>query len=79
MKLFEIPRESKLIVDTNRAKNEQAIFHHIDGAYSLITLSDGTAVHLHANTEMKQLGDYYVIDEETVHDPKNTIEVSEGE
>ena len=63
MKLYELPRESKLVVPISDGKNHEATFHHIDGAYSLITLEDGTAVHLHANTNMKKVGDHYEIDE----------------
>lgn len=61
MKLYELPRESKLVVPVSDGKDHEATFHHIDGAYSLITLEDGTAVHLHANTDMKKADDHWEI------------------
>lgn len=63
MKLYEIPHNSKLAVPISDGKEHEATFHHIDGAYSLITLEDGTAVHLHANTDMVKVGDHYEIKE----------------
>lgn len=64
MKLYELPRNSKLIVPVSDGKNHEAIFHHIDGAYSLITLEDGTVVHLYANIEMIEVDGHYEIKEE---------------
>jgi len=60
-KLYDLPRESKLIVPINDDKDYKAIFYHIDGAYSLITLEDGTVVHLHANTDMKKVDNHWEI------------------
>lgn len=61
MKLYEIPKMSKLILDTNRGR-EEATFHKIDGAYSYITFdSDGGVGHLSANCEMKKVGEHYEI------------------
>lgn len=60
MKLYDIPKGSKLKVATNRGE-EVVTFHHIDGAYSYITAEDGEVMHLGASQEMKKEGDYYVI------------------
>jgi len=62
MKLYEVPRGSTLNVKTNRGW-EKVIFHHIDGAYSLITTLDNDTLHLSANTPMKKVGDCYEIGE----------------
>ena len=64
MRLYELPGESKLVVPVNDGKDHEAVFHYIDGMYSLITLEDGTAVHLHANTTMVKVGDHYEIAKE---------------
>lgn len=62
-KLHEIEAASKLRLNTDRAEGETATFHHIDGAYSYITLdSDGMAVHLSATTPMKLVDGHYEID-----------------
>lgn len=71
MKLYQIPRESKLKVSVTRpwgdgrvlVKDEIVTFHHLDGAYSYITTDDGDVLHLSASTPLRKEDDYYVIDE----------------
>jgi hypothetical protein len=58
MKLYEIPRESKIRLPIGREGNKKSKlevcdFHHIDGMYSYITVPGGGAVHLGASTEVK--------------------------
>lgn len=68
MKLYDIPKGSRIKVETANDKGEKLgdfiIFHHLDGMYSYCTV-EGTeeAVHLGASTELKlsEEGDYYEI------------------
>ena len=69
-KLYQIPKGSKLVLPISDGENHDAVFHHIDGAYSYITLEDGTVVHLGASTEMVRVGDHYEIAEEDTHGTK---------
>lgn len=63
MKLYEIPRNSKLLLPIGKrgeeAKDTMCDFHHIDGMYSYITTPSGSAVHLGASTEVKKVKDHY--------------------
>lgn len=63
MKLFEIPRNSKILLpikgEDRETKYEMCEFHHIDGMYSYITTEDGVVVHLGASAEVKLVGDHY--------------------
>jgi hypothetical protein len=66
MKLYEIPRDSKILIDirhtvTGEEKQEMCTFHHIDGMYSLITTPDDVPVHLGASTEVNLVNDHYEI------------------
>ena len=67
MKLYEIPKNSKIkteIFDDKGNKiGDYVIFHKIDGAYSYCTVEDNKekAIHLSANTELEDKGDYYDI------------------
>jgi hypothetical protein len=68
MKLYQLPRESKLKIYANGEKEMRwATFHHIDGMYSLCTLDDvpkdDAYFHLSASTPMKLVNDHYEIDE----------------
>lgn len=62
MQLYQVPRESKIIVisdvivppgSTQIEESDILHFHHIDGAYSLCMNSKGQIVHLSASTEVK--------------------------
>jgi hypothetical protein len=67
MKLYEIPKGSKIKTKLNSGKDVFIQFLHLDGAYSYCVLEDGdpdNVVHLSANTPLKKVDDYYVIDEE---------------
>ncbi len=63
MKLYEIPQESKLLIETRRSPDgELFTFHHIDGMYSLCTADeDGKYLHLSASAPLKKEKDYYII------------------
>lgn len=64
MKLYEIPKNSKLKVTLNSGREVEAMFHHLDGAYSYCTLHDGdpdNVFHLSVNTELKLEDGYYLI------------------
>lgn len=67
MKLYQIPNGSKLRVTINDEKAPRsAIFHHIDGMYSLCTIDDlpegENSFHLSAMEEMKLVDGHYEID-----------------
>lgn len=63
MKLYDIPRESKILLpivgEGRESKNEMCTFKHIDGMYSLIRTPDGHAVHLAAIAPVQKVGDHY--------------------
>lgn len=63
MKLYDVPRGSRLKIKTERCpEGEFFTFHHIDGMYSLNTAeSDEKYLHLSSATPMKKEQDYYVI------------------
>lgn len=66
MKLYEIPRESKIRLNlkhtvTGEEKLEVCDFHHVDGMYSYITTPDGVPVHIRAVTEVKLVEDVYEV------------------
>ena len=60
MKLYEVPNNSKLVIDTDSSKKELT-FHHIDGMYSYITDEDDNVYHLYANQEMEKVNEHYEI------------------
>jgi hypothetical protein len=66
MKLYEIPRNSKILLTIDgpdrEEKEEMCTFLHIDGMYSAITTENGAYVHLGASTEVKLVDDHYEID-----------------
>ncbi len=63
MKLYEIPRNSKILLpiggEGRETKDEMCTFLHIDGMYSAITTESGSYVHLGASTEVHLVGDHY--------------------
>ncbi len=63
MKLYEIPRDSKIKLTIGgpdrESKEEICDFKHIDGMYSLIRTPDGHAVHLGASTEVRLVDSVY--------------------
>jgi hypothetical protein len=75
MKLYEIPKGSQIKTTLNSGKECFITFHHLDGAYSYCTLDDGdpdNVIHLSANTSLKKINDYYVLEEEINH-PEITL------
>ena len=66
MKLYEIPKGSRIKTTLSSGKECFIQFLHLDGMYSYCVLEDGDSdnvVHLSASTPLKQVGDYYIIDE----------------
>lgn len=63
MKLYEIPRDSKIRLPIGRVGGEVeeqiCDFKHIDGMYSLIYTPSDEAVHLGASTELKLVDGIY--------------------
>lgn len=72
MKLYEIPRDSKIMLPLSGAgyegKEVMCDFKHVDGMYSLIRTPDGHAVHLGASTEVVLVGDHYELTSELEHE-----------
>ena len=67
MKLYEVPRGSKMLIEMEDKTMHVCLFHHVDGMYSYCTVEDMPAegnptFHLGATTEMKLVGDHYEID-----------------
>ena len=65
MKLYEIPRGSKIKEDCfneNGKIGEVIVFNKLDGMYSHCTV-EGTdeVIHLSASTPLEKVGDYYII------------------
>lgn len=64
VRLYDIPRESRIKAETRNDKGEKLgdfiIFHHLDGMYSYCTV-EGTdkPCHLHVGQQLKKVGDYY--------------------
>ena len=71
MKLYEIPKDSRIKAETTNKVGEKMgefiIFHHIDGAYSYCTVEGKPeeACHLSASQELKKVDDYYVFNHPT--------------
>lgn len=67
MKLYDIPKGSKILVELTdikgNTKEDTITFHHLDGMYSYCETSDGEPVHLSAMTPLKKDGEYYRIEE----------------
>ena len=64
MKLYEIPKESRIKAETTNDKGEVLgdfiIFHHLDGMYSYCTVEGaGEVCHLNASQELTKNGDFY--------------------
>lgn len=49
MKLYDVPRNTRILVDGEWVVN----FHHIDGMYSYCTTDDGEVVHIGAWTDVE--------------------------
>lgn len=66
LKLYDIPRESKLLVTQEHGRNVFVTFHRLDGMYSYCTVDDGPdkgkTCHLSASTPLKKIEDHYEID-----------------
>jgi hypothetical protein len=52
MKLYEVPRETKVKVVENNS-NLEVLFKHIDGMYSYCVDSNNNVIHLAAWTEVE--------------------------
>ena len=64
MKLYKIPKESKILVDTCSDGSTYIMFHHIDGQHSYCTTEKGNTAHLPASSEVEELGggEYELLD-----------------
>lgn len=62
LELKDIPKGSKLKVNTNKGKRV-ITFHHLDGMYSYLTDAQGNAYHLSFATPLIKKGDYYEIND----------------
>jgi len=58
MKLYEIPRGSKIMCECSDG-SEYIIFDHIDGMYSYCTTEKGEVCHLGASEELVKEKDFY--------------------
>ncbi len=56
MKLYEIPRKSKIYESVSDG-SDYFIFHKLDGAYSYCVSEKGGVFHLGANTDLEQFED----------------------
>ncbi len=65
MKLYEIPRDSKIKLpiggENRETRDEICDFKHIDGMYSLIYTPEVHSVHLGASTEVTLKDGVYVL------------------
>jgi len=62
VKLYEIPKHSKIFVECSDGSN-YLLFDHIDGAYSYCITEMGSIVHLAAWTELEAVdGGYKLIE-----------------
>lgn len=66
MKLYEVPRNSKMMIEFEGYEGLQpCLFHHVDGMYSYCTFGEGDdkkIFHLSVSTPMKKVGGHYEID-----------------
>lgn len=62
MKLYEIPRRSRIIVEVSDG-SAYVIFDHIDGMYSYCKTEKGGLLHLSASTPLIRDGEAYKIDQ----------------
>jgi len=53
MKLYEVPRNTRIVLDEEEGRGEEYNFHHIDGMYSYCTDDNKNVVHFAAWTEVK--------------------------
>ena len=60
MKLYEIPRDSKIKCECSDG-SKYITFHRIDGMYSFCSTEKGGICHLFAGTELEKENDYYVL------------------
>ena len=69
MKLYEIPRDSKIYeLEPNGDKNGVVVFHRLDGMYSYCTIlgKEGDGVlHLNASTSLEKYKDGYRLESNT--------------
>ena len=64
MRLYEIPKGSKIKTTLTSGREVFITFLHLDGMYSYCILEDGdpdNVLHLAGDTELEKVGDYYII------------------
>ena len=63
MKLYEIPRNSKILLPISHQgkepKMEMCKFKYVDGMYSYIVIQDRSIVHLGASSLVKKVKNHY--------------------
>jgi len=74
-RLYEIPRNSKIVCDLSD-ESVYLIFCHLDGMYSYCETENGNIVHLSANAELTKKKNYYVFNTES---SDTAITIQEGE
>ena len=62
MKLYEIPKDSKIFCETSD-DSTFIIFHHTDGMFSYCTTEKGGVIHLSVSTPLKAVEGGYKIEE----------------
>jgi hypothetical protein len=69
MKLWELPRDSKLLLWADSdGKPTPATYHHVDGMYSLCTLADGQSFFLRSYLDVVKVDDHYELVPETAEE-----------
>ena len=58
MKLYKIPKQSKIYTKCSDGSNH-LMFHHIDGGYSYCVTEKGAVCHLSATQELEEYKDGY--------------------
>ena len=61
MKLYDIPKGSKLNLIDDKGEPFTAIFEHLDGMYSYCSVDGIGVVHLAGGTPLRKVGDAYEI------------------
>lgn len=53
MKLYDVPKNTRIVIKDEDGSELRLNFHHIDGAYSYCTDDEGNVVHVAAWTEVE--------------------------
>jgi len=72
MKLFEIPKDSKIYAEYSDGSS-YAIFRHLDGMYSYCDTEKGGHINLSVGTPLFKVKDGYMIEPEKTIETKTEI------